>query len=145
MDSKQLRTEVVNFLTEKQPDSDLTQNTKVLLKRAVKLGFIEPQESQEQNQEVIENQEQIETEIISQEQEVEPEIIQDINETMEPKKTRKPREKKTEVIETQAEEIKTPEKQDNSILWILAIALLAVVVIYFIKRKQDGNSNFEQS
>jgi hypothetical protein len=127
MDAKELRKEVTAFLLSKDENADTTQNTKVLIKRAVKLGFTEPESELEKEPE----------------SELEKEPESELEKETE-KKVRKPREKK--VIEIERKEapvltallnekrtVKEPEKSDNSIYWIIAIAVAGIALLLIIK------------
>jgi hypothetical protein len=135
MDAKELRKEVTAFLLSKDENADTTQNTKVLIKRAVKLGFTEPESELEKEPE-SELEKEPESEL---EKEPESELEKETE-----KKVRKPREKK--VIEIERKEapvltallnekrtVKEPEKSDNSIYWIIAIAVAGIALLLIIK------------
>jgi hypothetical protein len=143
METKELRTLVVNFLTEKSANADTSQSTTVLLKRAVKLGFTEPENSEPKEEPKEELTEEPKEELKEEPKE-------------EPKKTRKPREKKVVEPVVKDEPIlaklepafrpdpipeKQPEKSDNSIYWIIAIAALGIAIIIFLKKYNNANQS----
>jgi len=151
MDAKELRKTVIEFLLSKDENSDTTQNTKILIKRAVKLGFTEPELNTESNETNTENNEE---KIEIQAEEIQAKEKIEIPE----KKVRKPREKKVveikendepkddtilAVLKPEIKTVKQPEKNDNSIYWIIAIAVIGIAIIIFLKKYNNGKETNE--
>jgi outer membrane biosynthesis protein TonB len=128
MTQKELRQNVLAYLTTKQVEFDASQRTAYLLKLAVKNGFETPADLPEKTPEEIQAElKPIETEEIPEET---PE------ETPEVKVIKKPVTKpRPNNLETKPAEI---EKDDNSVYWLLALAALAIAVLYFLKHRNNG-------
>jgi hypothetical protein len=143
MTKKELRKSVIEFLINNNPDADVTQNTGVLLKRAEKLGFVLPEEnSQKPIEEIIEETVKEITEPSqelpeepSQELPEEPsqEIPEENLEEFKVKKRGRPKTKKEpETFEAKVEQPK--QENDNAVLWVAAIAIAVIAIIYLLKR-----------